>query len=163
MSDEKIKCNPGYAKTLQGAINIAVLVCAAVCFILIQFSGEEGVYGTSAGNWASLLCIIGMCFNGIFLASGMLNMEIWACFKYADIGFSIGLSFCFATAAIDLSLKASGKSDALGGCAAVPAFFAMILYGIKAYKLIKPIYLFTYQIFTFLIQHQRGGEKFVYG
>ena len=51
----------------------------------------------------------GMCFNGIFLVSGMLNMEIWACFKYADIGFSIGLSFCFATAAIDLSIKASGK------------------------------------------------------
>ena len=35
---------------------------------------------------------------------------------------------------------ASGKGDALGGCAALPAFFATILYGIKAYKLIKPIY-----------------------
>ena len=81
-----------------------------------------------------------MCFNGIFLASGMLNMEIWACFRYADIGFSIGLSFCFATAAIDLSIKAANKGSALGGCSAVPAFFAMILYGIKAYKLIKPIY-----------------------
>ena len=51
----------------------------------------------------------GMCFNVIFFACGMLNMEIYACFKYADIGFSIGLSLCFATATIASSLKASGK------------------------------------------------------
>ena len=51
----------------------------------------------------------GMCFNVIFLACGMLNMEIWACFKYADIGFSIGLSFCFVTAGIAMSHYASGK------------------------------------------------------
>ena len=35
---------------------------------------------------------------------------------------------------------ASEHGDAFGGCAAVPAFFATILYGIKAYKLIKAIY-----------------------
>ena len=35
---------------------------------------------------------------------------------------------------------ASEHGDAFGGCAAVPAFFATILYGIKAYKLIKAVY-----------------------
>ena len=35
---------------------------------------------------------------------------------------------------------ASENGDAFGGCAAVAAFFATILYGIKAYKLIKAIY-----------------------
>ena len=56
----------------------------------------------------------GMCFNGIFFVCGMLNMEIWDCFKYADIGFSVGLTFCFGTAAIDLSIKASQEGSAAG-------------------------------------------------
>ena len=30
-----------------------------------------------------------MCVNGIFLACGMFNIEICACFKYADLGFRI--------------------------------------------------------------------------
>merc|ERR1711971_242244 len=123
MSDKKITCTPGYAITFRGALNIAVLVCAALCLILLLSGVGRNISGELA-LYLYLLCIIGMCFNVIFLACGMLNMEIYACFKYVDIGFSIGLSFCFAIAGIALSLKASARQlYQLNWCAAIAAVF----------------------------------------
>jgi len=81
-----------------------------------------------------------MILNGTFFVFGLLSFERWNCWKYADIGFSLVLAFCFFTAAVDLSIKASGISDGIGGSAAVPAFIIMLLYSFTAYKKIKVVY-----------------------
>jgi len=59
IDDVKIKCDKDYLKSLPGVLNLAIMVLTTICLILVQSSN---LYGTSAGNWTGLLCIIGETF-----------------------------------------------------------------------------------------------------
>jgi len=124
-----IRWDPGYIKTIPGALKLGAVVVDLVCLICILAApvywrensvGEWYIFVCMTGFWVSTILLIMYLFHAI----EKFHVIPWLMLEF---GFYAAWTFFFFTAAIAAASKASHQA-ALGACAFF-GFVGMIVYG----------------------------------